>query len=504
MGIGDVSETGMRLVRLAVRWRYLAVVVVLALGVAAIGIIAFAGNRSASLHVMLRQPHIEKAPVVVVVFDELPLASLLDKNLELDRHAYPNFAAVADDSTWFRNTVAVTSFTKEAMPALLTGQYPEHVPARPGTTYPHNLFTMLGSAYDVVSHDNLETICAPILCNERVSFEDRDLLRVFGKTDRGRDAAAFLDEIEATSRPTLFFGHLVLPHEPWRYLPNGQNYKGRSPMAGETDPPGRGHAWGSNDWLVAQALQRHLLQLRFTDRVLGRVIDEMKREGIYDEALLVVAADHGAGFIPGFPKRLIREENAGYLGPVPFFVKLPHQQSGEVDDAPVQTVDVVPTIADVLDARTWPDVDGVSAFEGGLRSKRQLQKVTFDDSTDRLQAAVEHKFELLGRAADDPFMLSPPGTDIELGSAADELLGSPVDVDYDVDGYMNAHRTDDEFPAWLMGRVTGTDVATVVVTVNGRISGVTETYGRGEFQVLLAPRLFDRSPNQIEFFALPH
>lgn len=469
-------------------------------GLVLIALLAAAPSRPTSLAETLPQPDIDKVPIVVVVFDEFPLASLLDIDLDLDRDAYPNFAALADHSTWFRNTVGVTPFTKEAMPALLTGRYPDRVPALPGTRHPHNLFSMLASEYDIVSHDALPVICEPTLCDETVATEDRDLFGVFGSTDRGHDAATFLDELDETSRPTLFFAHLVLPHEPWRYLPDGRNYQARTPMAGETDPPGRGHAWGPNEWLVAQAFQRHLLQLRFTDGLLGVIVDDLKREGIYDEALVVVAADHGAGFVPGFPKRLIREENAGYVGPVPFFVKLPHQRNGTIDDVPLQTVDVVPTIADVIDARTWADVDGMSGFATGPRPPRMLQKVLVGDSTDRLRAAVEHKFMMLGAGAEDPFMLTSPGTDIEIGSPADELTGAHVEVDYDVERYRDASLTDDEFPAWLMGRVIDPDVETVVVSLNGTVAAVTETYGDGEFQALLAPRYFDKPPNHLEFF----
>jgi hypothetical protein len=163
---------------------------------------------------------------------------------------------------------------------------------------------------------------------------------------------------------------------------------------------------------------------------------------------------------------------------------------------------VVPTIADALDARTWADVDGVSAFDPGPRPERGLQKVTFDDSTDRLRAAVEHKFVLLGEGADDPFVLTPSGTAFEIGSPVGEQTLYPVVVDYDADGYANASHNDDLFPAWLTGRVLDRDSGTVVVSVNGTIAAVTETYGEGRFQALLAPAFFDKPENRVEFFSV--
>ena len=64
------------------------------------------------------------APVVMVVLDELPLESLLDSDRGIDRELYPNIAALADDSHWFRNTTTVSTSTWHAVPAIMTGQMP--------------------------------------------------------------------------------------------------------------------------------------------------------------------------------------------------------------------------------------------------------------------------------------------------------------------------------------------------------------------------------------------
>ncbi len=44
-----------------------------------------------------------KPYVVLVVMDEFPSDSLLDRRRRVDPVRYPNFAALAADSTWFRN-----------------------------------------------------------------------------------------------------------------------------------------------------------------------------------------------------------------------------------------------------------------------------------------------------------------------------------------------------------------------------------------------------------------
>jgi len=66
----------------------------------------------------------EKMPVVVVIFDELPLSSLLDAEGQIDGHRFPSFAKLAGRSSWFRNATGVAGFTQQAVPAILTGRYP--------------------------------------------------------------------------------------------------------------------------------------------------------------------------------------------------------------------------------------------------------------------------------------------------------------------------------------------------------------------------------------------
>ena len=107
-----------------------------------------------------RQPH----RVVVVVMDELPETSLLDGRGQVDRQLFPNFAAFAAASTWYRNDTTAASFTEGAVPAILSGIDP--VEGRTGVVadYPHNLFTLLGGHYHLNVHETLTRLCPAMLC----------------------------------------------------------------------------------------------------------------------------------------------------------------------------------------------------------------------------------------------------------------------------------------------------------------------------------------------------
>ena len=65
------------------------------------------------------------APVVVVVFDEFPLASLLDEDRAIDPIRFPNIARLAAESYWFRNATSVSDSTLMSIPAILSGLSPQ-------------------------------------------------------------------------------------------------------------------------------------------------------------------------------------------------------------------------------------------------------------------------------------------------------------------------------------------------------------------------------------------
>jgi hypothetical protein len=82
------------------------------------------------------------SPVVMVIFDDFPVFSLMDENRRIDSIRYPAFAALAEQSTWFRNTTTVHDRTRSAVPAILTGNYVTQRLPTP-VDYPRHLFNLL-------------------------------------------------------------------------------------------------------------------------------------------------------------------------------------------------------------------------------------------------------------------------------------------------------------------------------------------------------------------------
>ena len=78
-------------------------------------------------------------PVVLVIFDELPLWTLVGQDGRINRFRYPNFSRLAEQATWFPNASTVNGTTTYAIPAIVTGRYPKKaVAAANASAFPDN------------------------------------------------------------------------------------------------------------------------------------------------------------------------------------------------------------------------------------------------------------------------------------------------------------------------------------------------------------------------------
>ena len=331
-----------------------------------------------------------RAPVVMIVFDELPVNSLLDARGRVDPVRFPHFAELAHGSTWFANESVVSEGTLHGVPSLLTGLYP-----RPGELpiyhdHPRNLFTLLGTSARLHVFETETHLCPPKLCRSSGdSLEGRlgslyaDTSVVYlhellpddlasgipsvssgwqgfwknggGQADPERRFDSFLPTVRPERGPTIWYLHFLLPHSPWRFLPDGQRYAIR-PAPGWSGA----EVWNGNQAAVDQYWQRHLLQLGNADRLLGRLLARLRSTGLYDRSLLVVTADEGLSFRAGEKRRPASAANLPDISYVPLFVKLPHQQRGRVVRSATRSVDVLPTIAAAAGVTIPWHVDGQS------------------------------------------------------------------------------------------------------------------------------------------------
>jgi hypothetical protein len=514
-----------------------------------------------------------RPPIVMIYFDEFPTLSLLNSKGLVDERVYPNFARLQQDSVWFRHATGVAGWTPEALPPMLTGQYAKKKLAPSYVQFPDNLFTLLSDDYRVVASESVAQLCPPTECKPAPLQRDTGLLPVLREStatarllvsplkssvepgdqfaeaeDSGEKAAAssseshrsdqlwfrrfvgkehqpsrftdFLNSLEASDEPTLHFLHILLPHAPFTHLPSGASYPDVDRAFHHTNPSTTGTPTGGE----LSYRQRHLLNVAYTDTLMGQVIDRLKQLGIYDQSLIVTTGDHGIWFQHGTKHPIDRDIDPKTQASVPevaytpTFVKLPGTAKGRIDDRNWENIDLLPTIADVLDVKIPWHVDGFSGLGPDLRktdvkrwNNSKQKTVHFSDSkaTPRLLAGVidelakpEHGVEGLYEYGPDRDLVN------KLVSALPVSGASPASATVNLGATFSVDPKSGTIPAMIYGRVKGVPAGTpIAVAVNGTIGAVPISFADIEgkeirFAGLVFDKRFRTGKNTLELFVV--
>jgi arylsulfatase A-like enzyme len=160
-------------------------------------------------------------------------------------------------------------------------------------------------------------------------IEGRFDQRAGAATDK---ALRWLDGGRRTDEPFFLFVHYFDPHAP--YVPPGE-------VSGRFATEGAGA-------LQAQ-IDAYDGEIAYADREIGRLLDHLQLSGLAGSTLVVVTADHGEGLMQhGHMNHgaQIYEEAVR----VPLLFRLPGRiGAGTVIEPPVELVDLLPTVLEVLD-----------------------------------------------------------------------------------------------------------------------------------------------------------
>jgi hypothetical protein len=481
-----------------------------------------------------------KTPVVVIVFDELSTASLMDRNGHVDARRWPSFAALAHDSTWFRSATTVHPHTEEAVPAILDGKLPNLKLLPVFADHPQNIFTFLGRSYQLRVIEALTHLCPPSLCkktkNEKFDPNENDqtgslpsdvgivylhlllpnpyaadlppIANTWGnfggkeKTDKdstksngkptktvpacGRNICRFASLLSPDRKPTFYYLHAILPHVPWLYLPSGKRYSGDVRVIPGTE----NGFWTDDRWLTTQAQQRYLLQVGYADKALGILLHRLRSTGIYDRALVILTGDEGETFLPGGPRRNVTQTNLADVEFVPLFVKLPGQKHGRIDDSYATNMDVFPTVAHVLKAPIPWHVDGQSLVGTKLQAEATVSVLAgngrpISAPLSKLRAdrarELQQQWAVFGTGPLDQVYRIGPHPDL-LGRIAAELSVRPSpSTGVSLNGREllgNVDLSTDLLPSYVTGNITGSHPKQqdLAVAVNGTIRAMTRSY----------------------------
>jgi arylsulfatase A-like enzyme len=275
----------------------------------------------------------------------------------------PNIDTLAADASLFEQAFAQSSWTRPSVATLLTGLLPQsHTALGRGDALPTDAVTIA----ERLSRLGYRT--AGFVTNTNVAaefgfsqgFQTYELLldedgKLYAPAERV--FARALDWLrEARGEPFFLYVHATDPHDPY------------TPHRGGTE------SLGSTDFMEAleagripseQTTRDSLIALydgkiRHLDRELGKFLEEMKRGGRYQDAMIVLVSDHGEEFEDHgwwrHGKTLYQEQLH-----VPLLIKWPNGFAAgvRVPDV-VQQIDLVPTVLDRVGAAPGDDLPGRS------------------------------------------------------------------------------------------------------------------------------------------------
>jgi hypothetical protein len=93
------------------------------------------------------------------------------------------------------------------------------------------------------------------------------------------------------------------------------------------------------------------------DRQLGRLVDKLKQSGRYDNAMIIVTADHGAAMTQHSDRRIGDDDVQRWsqIAHVPLVVKLPGQTHGSIDRGIRSTGQIAASVLAAAGAHVGPD-----------------------------------------------------------------------------------------------------------------------------------------------------
>ncbi len=319
-----------------------------------------------------------KPPVFILVFDGLGSSTLLTEG-KLDEESFPNIAALAQDGVWFTNATTNYYWSKQTLPSIID----------PAKSLAEHFNVRLYTQYPIVEKRYVNDCGKTITCRSVGYLTENDRLRVAGNlalrsfyqatpkpvetaisrpmgwlldrlgwaypsmdrpgwhTFTKRQFDVFLDDIkggEASGRIHVL--HLLLPHHPFAFNREGEALS--TPFPGSQP-------------------EQYREQSMFVDLLVGELIDKLKREGIYDEAVIAVTGDHGLRSFKPSPERPPKP----FITDVPLVIHAPGLDS-RVSDVDYQHIDFGPTLTDVLGLPPPEGTEGVSAFSEELPERDKV------------------------------------------------------------------------------------------------------------------------------------
>ena len=407
----------------------------------------------------------DRPPVLLIVADELSHSVVSEPSGRI-RPAFPNLAGLQGSSTTYTEAYATANATHFAIPTMLAGvpdattmgEFPTEVSGSGGP------LSWLQSRYRVATdsiyfQSNDEGV--PFVDLESGSLIEQqqaggpgplamlvlDTLAVVGRTalpeplsarfpeldDRWYDfwnlapqrsevgvGGDFIEVLSDREAPGFVFLHSMVAHTPYVRDYVGQFW---SPSSLGLREGGLG-----TDALVELQRQVYAAAALDVDRQVGWYLNELRRNGTFDETLIIVTADHGRTFPLESTWRVgdNREQRWSDVVHVPLLVKQPGQTAAEVVTAPRSTAQISRTILDAAGAQVSIQDELAPALP-----QEPTSPITFwfDERTGQASVETYEPFAASDLWRDEHFQPRHPDSPFAVGIEP-ELIGAAVPDTY--------------------------------------------------------------------------
>ena len=286
--------------------------------------------------------------IVVVTIDGLSASRVAQSTDGIPLMPYVH--ALADRSTSFANCFSEGPSTRLSLPSMFTSRYDSELAFVPGPTYPHSLAPserQLQDLLDDAGYDTVAVIPSTYFDRARWPSVTRGFHRVDGSAlAAGKHNAPQVTDAalrilsETRDRPLYLWVHYYDAHGPYLRLP-GVHYESETEEA------------------------FYEAELTYIDREVQRLVSALDARS--EPNYLILTADHGTVFHPALSSR------RGHYGSdlysetlhVPMILHGPGLQTRRVDSI-VSTIDIVPTISDLLHLAEGPRLEGDSLLPEAL------------------------------------------------------------------------------------------------------------------------------------------
>lgn len=358
-----------------------------------------------------------------------------------ERDATPNLLELAKTALVFDHAFATSAWTSPGIVSLLTGYYPP-VHAQTGRYSYYDaemaspLRVLAAEGYDIFG----DAIDGPTVENLGLQHELR--------TNVGKSWEKLENLVESRSPedpPFFAWVHIKPTHLPYtpskknasRWIDTSRKSAGVDAVRDHSiilrpidvkvslSHYAQGVSFVNDDIPVIRALYDG--EMADADERLGQVLKRAKENGLLDKTIVIITADHGEEL---FEHGWLGHASTGYDGKlydelirVPLIIRLPHGSKTGRYNALVQSVDVMPTIFDLLgiDAESLePAMQGRSLMPIVNGKRDQIRDYVFNETTRK--GWTTPKEEMRTRV-------------VAVRSATQKLIRFPQDGGYRTEGY---------------------------------------------------------------------